>query len=1089
MVMVWIPPGKIPVPNAFIQPGVPKRPVHIDGFFIDRFCVTNRMFARFLNDYEYTLEEAKALRYEPVRSSLRFRNGCWKVPPGFGNHPVHRVPGHFAWNYTTWAGASLPNLAQWERAAGAEDGRWYPWGNKPCTMLTAYTHDIELNEAVPVWWYPQGDSPFDVRQMCGNAAEYIGDGRGGGGPPLVIFDENGGNPIGFLTDSSGNRYVIKGKEDDTIPECRRLCYCCPHEPRGFRCAIGHRELMRKAAAKVLRRPLWDGWAKYPWRDAATNVAMFTEREKFDLFFPRIHAEEKVSDVAFRYSIDLDHTTRPLRDIAYGLLMEEGLQRRFWAMEAMHSGNRSFVPFLKDMMPDAEVKAALIALQPLSIDTMTPLNTGDFESFCGVFRMFSKKVQAKVKDHLFSLKGEDVSRVRKARAFTAAIMEDKRGLEDLGCVCPSMIGKPGYEDLREWFRELLPGLSEAAMKRLQGIYTQAVARIPKPLKVFDQEIGEAGFLLEEFKIFRVPATLQKLLDKLPEASDVDGEEVFELHAKTNLEAYLAYKIKTRGFKAAFDHEYELLAPHLKDVRGMIEMLESKSEDQRTFACEMLLFRDDPKADAALFKLLDIDENAEDELAAEDTLDALLPKLNLLFDRMVRTQRVPVQKIQGFLGKLLKLMQINHRLASTCLELFEAVERTLFEIGSVHWLAVLKKLPRDFGCSDSLLERIWFFTGKDRGRLLVLVGEQCGFPEELLLLLYLDRYPGWQDILARELENEYSQMMKRTGGIPSEYGGLFFYNLVEAGLSVSASSRLGKILSRWLELEKELNPDTLKEEVGYIGALVKSDAEMKAKSIPRRPPMSNLEYEEDKRSDEELARVVTSKQDAKDSWKLKNDYGPLWELATRGGGVAEKVLAGLPAGSSLRAKGIAYLAFLNPKKALAMACTVLDHALGKPFEETSFSNWTVVASLKVLYDHHPKLGGEYVGRLLETKWPFLPDYWMALMDLKTPCKVNLPLWIDRYAQGHCSEQKRRVEQVISSFPEYAEELLVKKMASLPFDREKGLKREGNVSMLMLRVGGEKSVESLKRAVRWEKEEPDWVEVFSEDLKTLRLILSVR
>jgi formylglycine-generating enzyme required for sulfatase activity len=254
MVMVWIPPGEMPMPNIFIQPGNPQRPVHIDGFFIDRFCVTKRMFVKFLNETGVDGEVGEALLWNPtVRSTLRYLAGKWEVPPGFDNHPAARVPGNLAWNYVSWAGVRLPTVAQWERAAGAENGRWYPWGNEPCTLLKAYTHGLQMKEVVPVWWYAQGDSPFGVRQLSGNVSEYMGD-SGGWAPHLVVLDENGGNPVGFQRYGQSPRITLKGGEYDeayAIQECKTLCYCCPVDPRGFRCALGHEEILENAVRKIL----------------------------------------------------------------------------------------------------------------------------------------------------------------------------------------------------------------------------------------------------------------------------------------------------------------------------------------------------------------------------------------------------------------------------------------------------------------------------------------------------------------------------------------------------------------------------------------------------------------------------------------------------------------------------------------------------------------------------------------------------------------------------------------------------------------------------------------------------------------------
>ena len=192
-VMVWVPPGEIPMPNWAIGAGYSRRRVRIDGFFVDRFCVTNRMFAKYLE--ENGGPKAPFHDTYPERSYVHLDGGHWVSPDGLGNHPVWNGEAWRYDEYAEWAGALLPTSAQWERAAGAGDGRRFPWGNQPCTPLFAQIKEYPLEDTVPVWWFEKGDSPFGCRQMTGNVLEYSLDSVH---EDLdVMFDEKGGNPFGF----------------------------------------------------------------------------------------------------------------------------------------------------------------------------------------------------------------------------------------------------------------------------------------------------------------------------------------------------------------------------------------------------------------------------------------------------------------------------------------------------------------------------------------------------------------------------------------------------------------------------------------------------------------------------------------------------------------------------------------------------------------------------------------------------------------------------------------------------------------------------------------------------------------------------
>ncbi len=142
----------------------PAHPVAVDGFWIDRHCVTNAAFAAFTTATGYvTLAERPldpalypdALPALAVPGALVFRmtegpvdtsdlrawwhyvpGACWHRPEGPGSdlagrasHPVVHVAFEDAQAYAAWAGKALPTEAEWEFAArGGLEGAEYCWG-------------------------------------------------------------------------------------------------------------------------------------------------------------------------------------------------------------------------------------------------------------------------------------------------------------------------------------------------------------------------------------------------------------------------------------------------------------------------------------------------------------------------------------------------------------------------------------------------------------------------------------------------------------------------------------------------------------------------------------------------------------------------------------------------------------------------------------------------------------------------------------------------------------------------------------------------------------------------------------------------
>jgi formylglycine-generating enzyme len=165
--MIWIPGGSFLMgSNAFYREERPARRESVQGFWIDRYPVTNAAFRAFVEatGYVTACERPPDPALYPdahpsllVPGSLVFRKPVgpvdlrdyrawweyapgadWRHPEGPGSgierrddHPAVHIAYADACAYAAWAEKALPTESEWELAArGGLDGATYAWGEE-----------------------------------------------------------------------------------------------------------------------------------------------------------------------------------------------------------------------------------------------------------------------------------------------------------------------------------------------------------------------------------------------------------------------------------------------------------------------------------------------------------------------------------------------------------------------------------------------------------------------------------------------------------------------------------------------------------------------------------------------------------------------------------------------------------------------------------------------------------------------------------------------------------------------------------------------------------------------------------------------
>jgi iron(II)-dependent oxidoreductase len=182
--MALVPAGLLPGVSGSSQAG----PVVVNGFFLDRACVTHQQFLRFVQAGGYDQLEIWPSEIWPSVARLTDETGkpgpqSWRngtFPAGKGDHPVVGICWYEALAYARWVGKRLPTAVEWQKACGWPEQmsggscNRYPWGNV-FDPKRANLWASGIGATVPVREFPSGNTPNGIHQMTGNVWEWLDD--------------------------------------------------------------------------------------------------------------------------------------------------------------------------------------------------------------------------------------------------------------------------------------------------------------------------------------------------------------------------------------------------------------------------------------------------------------------------------------------------------------------------------------------------------------------------------------------------------------------------------------------------------------------------------------------------------------------------------------------------------------------------------------------------------------------------------------------------------------------------------------------------------------------------------------------------
>ncbi len=150
----------------------PQHEVHIlEGYWLDRYEVTNAAYQTFIDDGGYQTKEY----WSEAGWEWLGKQSAGSRPKPAGSKPDlprNNVTWFEAEAYARWRGGRLPTEAEWEYAARGPASYIYPWGNE---FDGALCNVIQSSGLKPVGSYPRGSSWVGALDMAGNVMEWVQD--------------------------------------------------------------------------------------------------------------------------------------------------------------------------------------------------------------------------------------------------------------------------------------------------------------------------------------------------------------------------------------------------------------------------------------------------------------------------------------------------------------------------------------------------------------------------------------------------------------------------------------------------------------------------------------------------------------------------------------------------------------------------------------------------------------------------------------------------------------------------------------------------------------------------------------------------
>ena len=197
---VYVPAGWMLAGDRRCDTAAPPRRVWVDGYVISRFPVTVGEYIVFLDAQVELGRGDEAEVYQPRRGIggrpwlIRDEDRFLPDPDGLLDRldlPVVGVDQASARAFLTWLSGRtgqtwrLPSELEWEKAARGVDGRLFPWGeafDPTWARVRASSRTRPLPDVVDS--YPVDESPYGVRGMGGNVAEWCLDPWKASGPDV-----------------------------------------------------------------------------------------------------------------------------------------------------------------------------------------------------------------------------------------------------------------------------------------------------------------------------------------------------------------------------------------------------------------------------------------------------------------------------------------------------------------------------------------------------------------------------------------------------------------------------------------------------------------------------------------------------------------------------------------------------------------------------------------------------------------------------------------------------------------------------------------------------------------------------------------